>query len=138
MPDHVHLLLMAGDKSPATRLGGHEVPSETLVAAQSRVGGDLSPPTANVSQIMHAIKGRSARQINKILGTSGQLWQHDFYEHSIRNEADFEEKLNYIHANPIRARFVNDPVNFKYSSYRNYFMNDQSVIAIDGLGESWR
>lgn len=98
---------------------------------QNRVGEDLSSPSTNVSQIMKLIKGRSARILNNLLGRSGQLWQHSFYEHCIRNEKDFMEKLNYIHFNPIKANLVQDPLNFQYSSYRNYYSNDDSIIKID-------
>ena len=32
----------------------------------------------------------------------GKLWQRDFYDHIIRNEADFAEKWEYIRANPYK------------------------------------
>ena len=125
MPDHLHLILtIAGDKSPATR--------GTESNRSKRVGGDSFPPiTGDISQIMHAIKGRSARLINKELGKLGRFWQEDFYEHGIRNDQDFEEKLNYIHWNPVKVNLAKEPSDFKYSSYRNYFLNDQSIIEID-------
>jgi REP element-mobilizing transposase RayT len=128
MPDHLHLILTtAGDKSPATRGLDNS-------GSQQRVGGDSSPPPeGNISQIMHAIKGRSARLINKKLGESGQFWQKDFYEHGIRNEKDFEEKLNYIHLNLVRANLAKDPADFKYSSYRNYYLGGDSIIKIDRI-----
>ena len=111
MPDHMHLILSTGDKSPDTRFE-ENVP-------------------ANISRIMHAIKGRSARLTNQQLKKTGSIWQEDFYEHCIRNRKDYEEKLNYIHYNPVRAGFVDEPGDFQYSSFRNYFIGGYPVINID-------
>lgn len=72
---------------------------------------------------MKVIKGKSARQMNKILGRAGQLWPHSFYEHCIRSDKDFREKLNYFHSNPLRANLVKNPADYKYSSFRNYYLN---------------
>ncbi len=40
-------------------------------------------------------------------------------------------KLNYIHQNPVETGFVIDPVDWKYSSARNYGDNDSTVLEID-------
>ena len=36
----------------------------------------------------------------------------------------FQQKLNYIHNNPLESGFVTDPIAWKYSSTRNYDNND--------------
>jgi putative transposase len=43
----------------------------------------------------------------------------------------FEQKLNYIHNNPLETGFVTNPLDWKYSSARNYGDNDQTVLEID-------
>jgi REP element-mobilizing transposase RayT len=43
----------------------------------------------------------------------------------------FEQKLEYIHNNPVEAGFVIDPIDWKYSSARNYGNNDHSILEID-------
>lgn len=88
----------------------------------------------NISEIMRDFKSHASFEINKILKRKGEFWQEDFYEHGIRNELDFEEKMNYTHYNPVRANLVKNPANFKYSSYRNYYLNDHSIIKIDIIG----
>jgi REP element-mobilizing transposase RayT len=85
----------------------------------------------NISEVMRDFKSHGSFEINKILKRKGNFWQEDFYEHCIRNEQDFEEKMNYIHLNPVRANFVNDPADYRYSSYRNYYFNDHSLIRIN-------
>lgn len=39
----------------------------------------------------------------------------------------FEQKLDYIHNNPVETGFVTDPIDWKYSSARNNGNNDQTV-----------
>jgi putative transposase len=36
------------------------------------------------------------------------------------NEEMFRQKLDYIHNNPVRRGYVDDPAYWRYSSYRNY------------------
>ena len=51
--------------------------------------------------------------------------------HIIRNGKDFEEKANYIHKNPVRAKLVDNLKEYKFSSYINYYLGDESLIKID-------
>ena len=36
------------------------------------------------------------------------------------------QKMDYIHANPVRSGFVNEPVDWRYSSAKDY-------LGVDGL-----
>lgn len=88
MPDHVHLILQPLQSSPET---WHDL-----------------------SSIMKGIKGVSARRINLLLGTSGQVWQDESYDRSIRDEAEYREKWNYIWENPVRAALVAFPEEYEF------------------------
>jgi len=81
--------------------------------------------------VMNKIKGHSSFTINKYLGRTGKLWQKGYYEHVIRNGKDFEEKINYIHKNPLKGGLVDKLEQYKFSSYRNYYLGDNSLIKID-------
>jgi hypothetical protein len=39
--------------------------------------------------------------------------------------------MEYIQNNPVRKGFVEQPENWKYSSARNWLMNDDSIISLD-------
>lgn len=60
-----------------------------------------------------------------------QFWQQHNQPIEIWSLKVFEQKLNYIHQNPVGAGFVTDPIDWKYSSARNYGNNDQTVLEID-------
>lgn len=60
-----------------------------------------------------------------------QFWQQNKQPIEIWSLKVFEQKLNYIHNNPVETGFVSDPVDWKYSCARNYCNNDHSVLEID-------
>lgn len=60
-----------------------------------------------------------------------KVWQDSFWEQTIYTEKFLEQKLDYIHMNPVRAGIVESAVEYPYSSCRNYFKNDISLIEID-------
>ena len=59
-------------------------------------------------RIMQSLNGWTARGINEVLGRTGQLWQHESHDHIVRNRQDFEEKAQYIFANPLTAGLVDE------------------------------
>ena len=60
-----------------------------------------------------------------------QFWQQNNQPIEIWSLKVFEQKLNYIHNNPVASGFVTNPVDWKYSSARNYGDNDHTVLDKD-------
>ena len=46
-----------------------------------------------------------------------RLWQRRFWEHTIKDMADFENHVNYIHYNPIKHGLVRSLQDWPYSSF---------------------
>jgi hypothetical protein len=80
MPDHVHML---------------------LTPMRDATGWPYALPA-----ILKIIKGVSARSVNKLLGSSGPVWQDESFDHVLRSGESFAEKLEYIRQNPLRASLV--------------------------------
>jgi REP element-mobilizing transposase RayT len=59
-----------------------------------------------------------------------QFWQHHNHAEEINSESFFRQKLAYIHLNPVRAGWVENPEDWLYSSMRNY-AGLPALIAID-------
>lgn len=59
--------------------------------------------------ILHSWKSYSAKEINQLTRSHGQLWQAEYYDHLIRDEADYLHALEYVAGNPIKAGFRNWP-----------------------------
>ena len=47
------------------------------------------------------------------------IWQDRYYEHTIRDEKDYQKYLNYIKINPLKHNLVEDINDWKYSSFYN-------------------
>ena len=60
-----------------------------------------------------------------------KVWQDSFWEEVVFTEKFLYQKLDYIHMNPVRAGLVDEPQKYPYSSYRNYELEDDSLLEID-------
>ncbi|MFN0074897.1 MAG: transposase [Prosthecobacter sp.] len=56
-----------------------------------------------LGEIIQRWKGGSAREINLACGRSGQLWQHEPFDHILRSEAQLNHFRRYIALNPEKA-----------------------------------
>jgi REP element-mobilizing transposase RayT len=52
--------------------------------------------------------------------SSYQVWQEGFHPKQISTPEMMEQKLNYIHFNPVKSGFVESPLDWRYSSASNY------------------
>ena len=48
------------------------------------------------------------------------LWQRRFWEHTIRDEGDFERHVDYVHFNPVRHGLVGRVRDWPHSSFHGY------------------
>ena len=46
------------------------------------------------------------------------IWQERFYEHTIRDEKDWLEKMEYIQYNPLKHELVDDIKDWAYTSFK--------------------
>ena len=49
-----------------------------------------------------------------------QLWQEGSHPQMIENDDMMWQKIEYIHNNPLRRGYVDDPIHWRYSSARSY------------------
>jgi REP element-mobilizing transposase RayT len=69
---------------------------------------------STLSQILHSIKSYSANQINKQLSRQGPIWQDESFDHILRSEAEWEEKLQYVRENPVVAGLVEESSQYRW------------------------
>jgi REP element-mobilizing transposase RayT len=64
----------------------------------------LEPLTGfTLADIVHSWKSFTAKFANKLLGRSGNFWQPEYYDHLIRDDADYTHAIWYIEQNPAKA-----------------------------------
>ncbi len=52
-----------------------------------------------------------------VVPTRHGVFQPKFWEHTIRNERDFERHVDYIHYNPVKHKLAQRPRDWPYSSF---------------------
>jgi putative transposase len=119
MPDHVHLI--------------------------------INPLSHDISDLMGRLKGSSARRILNWLRSSNHaislaklalnipqkrshthsVWLKDFSAIDLWSPKFIRQKLNYIHANPVRAGLCEHPAYWRWSSYHAYLPHESGSVPIE-------
>jgi len=90
MPNHIHGIVSIVDNCRGTAC---RAPTEKFGRPTPR-----SLPT-----IIRSFKSAVTKRVNALRGTPGaRLWQHNYYEHVIRNEHDLNDTRQYILDNPVK------------------------------------
>ncbi len=72
----------------------------------------------SMSSIMHSLKRHTALHANRILGRRGDFWQHENYDHVVRDEKEFNRIVAYVLNNPVSAGLVSTQEEWKWSYCR--------------------
>ncbi|MBW7912733.1 MAG: transposase [Taibaiella sp.] len=62
-----------------------------------------------------------------------QFWQKDYHPVELSTGALFQQRLDYLHENPVRAGIVREPQHYLYSSSIDYYEQKPGLLAIDML-----
>lgn len=65
---------------------------------------------------VQSIKSFSAREIHRVLGGEGRLWQPDYFDRILRDERHFEKAVQYVEWNPVKAKLATDMWQYAWSS----------------------
>jgi len=71
-----------------------------------------------MSEIVASWKKFTAQTLNRRLGRHGRLWEEDYWDTYMRNEAHELQTIRYLEDNPTKARLVLDPKQWPWSSAR--------------------
>ncbi len=85
-------------------------------------------PEANLSKAMHYINGSYTTYINVKRKRSGHLFQGRYKAIIIDRDNHLLELSRYVHLNPVRAKMVQKPEEYLYSSYKTYIKNTKSKM----------
>ncbi len=60
----------------------------------------------SISRVIHDIKKLPAQRLHERRGTRGPVWQHLFWDHLVRPGKKFNDRLTYMHLNPVGRQLV--------------------------------
>jgi putative transposase len=112
LPDHLHVLwsLPAGDSEFASRW--------------MRIKANFS----------RGLPASAARSASKVAKREKGIWQRRYWEHAIRDDADFERHVDYIHYNPVKHRLVSRVADWPHSSFHRYV--ERGILPADWGGDA--
>ncbi len=116
MPDHLHLLISEPPKS---------TPSVMLKALKQRVSRDLRWKKTQAASGQLRLPF-----MNDGLGLR-RFWQPRFYDFNVYSSYKVREKLEYMHANPVKRGLVRNPGARMWSSFLSYEKGQAGLITID-------
>ncbi len=95
-------------------LGHYELGAYVVMANHVHL---LVRPLVPPDRLLRSLKGATAREANLLLGRTGEpFWQKESYDHWVRNDGEFSKIRTYIEMNPVKARLVSRPEDFRWSS----------------------
>ena len=117
MPNHVHLVLYKDDN---LKFGS--------------IIGEIKRKSAY--KIITRWKSQDRTMLNQIMVPIGRKQKYAFwlprcYDHNCRTPDSVREKINYCHNNPVKAGLVSEPGDWKWSSFRWYRGEKNSIIQIN-------
>jgi putative transposase len=63
-----------------------------------------------------------------------RLWQRRYWEHTIRDDRDFESHVNYVHFNPVKHGHVTRAIDWRHSTLHRYI--ERGLLPADWAGIS--
>jgi putative transposase len=75
-------------------------------------------------KVLQSLKRFTAREANKILARAGAFWQHESYDHVVRDGKELLRVIAYVLRNPEKARLVDTWESWKWSYFREDVWRD--------------
>ncbi|MDG2939839.1 transposase [Bisgaard Taxon 10/6] len=113
MPSHVHLLFSAENSNPSALL--RDFKKFTARRMLDCIRNNIQESRKSWLLWMFKRAGEHCSNVKHY-----QFWQHSNHPIEIHSDEFFEQKLEYIHQNPVASGFVMESEGWKYSSARNY------------------
>jgi putative transposase len=112
LPDHLHALwlLPEGDADFGSRWGIFK------------------------SGFSRGLPAAPSRSRSKIAKRERGIWQRRFWEHAIRDDADLERHVDYIHYNPVKHGLVSRAADWPHSSFHRYV--ERGILPADWGGDA--
>jgi putative transposase len=87
-------------------------------------------------KVSRALRGRRSKpERERETGDTEHFWQRRFYDFNVWSAKKVREKLDYMHANPVKRKLVPHPKDWPWSSWSYYENGEDGLIAIDTVGE---
>ncbi|NBC83912.1 MAG: transposase [Bacteroidetes bacterium] len=113
MPSHIHLIMRTDEGKPDQVLGKFkEITAKKIMADIQQ-----NPKESRKEWLLWIFKQAGLKSTNV---SDQQFWQHNNQPIELWSNKVIDQKLDYLHDNPVEAGFVLEPWHWKYSSAVDY------------------
>ncbi len=126
MPNHVHFIFRDNNENPTGLLRDFKKYTATKIMAAI----EENPEESRKEWLLWMFERAGKKKGNT---SKYQFWQHNNKPIELWSTAVIRQKLDYIHNNPVKAGFVTEATQWKYSSARNIAEED-AAFEIDAMG----
>jgi REP element-mobilizing transposase RayT len=123
MPSHVHLIFRAKENNPGDVL--RDFKTHTSKSIQKLINDN--PQESRKEWLLWMMERAGAKNSNV---TFRQFWQQHNKPIELWSPEVIDQKVDYIHFNPVEAGFVSEPHHWKYSSALDY-SGGKGLLEID-------
>src|SRR5258706_7645210 len=116
MPEHIHLLITEPEVG---------TPSTVMQVLKQRTARALLPKKKRSDPRQRLLFGDIPRT---------PFWQARFYDFNVWTSKKRVEKLRYMHRNPVKRGLVVSPEEWRWSTYRFYFLDERGPVRVN---EGW-
>jgi putative transposase len=121
MPEHFHLLM----SEPQV-----ETPSTAMQSVKQRFAQRVVPRRRQrVPRSLRFLQGAGLPKTR--VAQPMPIWQPRFYDFNLWTEHKRIEKLHYMHRNPVTRGLVDEPEQWRWSSYRSYAFGEVGLVRIN-------
>jgi REP element-mobilizing transposase RayT len=121
MDNHFHAVVAAPDLS-ATMADLKKFTARQLLAQIEREGRDWLLKLLRDERAAHKTRSKA------------QVWQEGFHPQAVHDDAMMQQKLEYLHNNPVRRGWVASPEHWRYSSAHEWLPGAMPLLRCD----AWR
>lgn len=126
MPSHVHFIFRSAKDQPSELLRDFKrYTSKKLIEVIEN-----NPQESRKEWLLWMFKRAGEKNATT---SKYQFWQQHNKPIALWSEKVIKQKIDYIHNNPVATGFVTNPIDWKYSSARNY-QYDNTILEIDTTG----
>jgi hypothetical protein len=98
-----------------------------------------NPRDGRIREFCRDLKSKAAKQIVKVnrrftfpkTKDGHQVWQQSFKSFPLWSGWMIKQKINYIHANPVKAKLVESARDYYWSSFRSFYSEGDEPLAVD-------
>lgn len=126
MPSHIHFIFRSNSEQPSELL--RDFKRHTARKVLEAI--EFNPQESRKEWLLWMFERAGKKNATT---SKYQFWQQHNNPIELWSPKVIKQKLDYIHNNPVVGGFVTNPVDWKYSSARN-FAEDHTILKIDDIG----